>query len=92
MNDKLPPEVRVKVAGECAPDMDWRIWRWEPERHSPHKVALHRTAARLIEELPTVTPSDSQRKRLYLYQSNTAIATNDTDALEGIVAELRGFV
>lgn len=125
MNDKLPPEVRVKVAASCSDfepsnivivtvhktgfieadekgnqithssRVGWNVnktpadmmWFWEPEERLEQKDALTRTAARLIAEKPDCMP------RLMLFERlGKAIATNDVNALERLVAELKGFL
>lgn len=83
MNEKLNPEVRQKVAGECVPDMDWRIWKWNPSQQLRHKDALTRTAARLAIKTGNAA---------VYWKALQYIEANDTDALERIVAELMGFV
>lgn len=122
MNDKLPPEVRVKVAeeitGRPAKADGLHIIsgnrHWQPHFVCEQKSALTRTAARLIDEVDKAalestsdasTPNEKPMRArwgnaagLIMKYSKAdkrfrkAIATNDTDALEGIVAELKGFV
>lgn len=138
MNEKLNPEVRVKVAGECEPK-NWcknsygeivvieNCWpyggggyipnttsEWLPKTDLRQKDALTRTAARLIDEVDKAalestsdasTPNEKPMRArwgnaagLIMKYSKAdkrfrkAIAANDTDALERIVAELKGFL
>lgn len=109
MNDKLPPEVRVKVAEECHPpehlwhwelraDTPYEVWKgsgvhrkaWNPEYYLEHWQSLNRTAARLINEGGLAVRREQISEEVIRYID--AVHSNDTDALEGIVAELLGFL
>lgn len=119
MNEKLEPEVRVKVASAT----DGLIWvhgkisghvfkgrggdvvYWNPADNLGQKDALTRTAARLIEQKDVSLAvkrvkgmDDSVFEKEYaevvrLYASlGVHLANDDVDALERLVAELKGFV
>ena len=95
MNEKLKPEVRKMVAEECRPDRDHSNTGnlWEPDRDPYDKDALTRTAARLIKEAYVgSSPTEAMREFVTLQTFADAVSTNDTDALERLVAELKGFV
>jgi hypothetical protein len=102
--NQLPPEVRMKVAEECHPpehfwqweiraDEPYEVWKrsgvhrkvWSPKHYAVHRAALTRTAARLI-QVNFAAHFDKMPAFV------AAVATDDVNALERLVAELSGWV
>jgi hypothetical protein len=93
MTEQLPKEVRVKIANLCFDGRphDWS--EWSPDSFVVHRDILTRTVARGIKAAYIgASPTESMRELVTLQTFADALATDDTNALERLLAEMKGWL
>jgi hypothetical protein len=108
MVEQLPKEVRVKIAAECTDreaEVDARtdsvlVWHdgycvpWVPDSDNWHHRQLARTVAREIQQAKGRSESTAEYEFACRLDAKLSsyLSEDDTNALERLLAELRGWL